>query len=181
MPSNQTPSCLSSPGLSQSPTTVTALTLFDPTNKNEQPEYKQAVNLLNYTIEKLKSVKPEHSYMDRLLQDISRGFFKKVPRREAYRLAFDNAINNLETLKSKLSENHEHITAKQIEDTVVSNLDQCLGVLNAHKSTETLGKFSYYFPQFIDFDNKIKLPLLRQYQKKEQEKASDTYVSFRDL
>ena len=173
----------SSVGSCHSPNIVTenSETLFASTNKNEQPEYKQAENLLDYTIDKLKSVKPEHSKMDRLLQDISFGLFKKAPRREAYRLAFDNAIENLGNLKFELGQKDNSITAKQIEDTVVSNLNQCLDMLNVHKSTETLREFLHYFPTGFVFDDRIYLPFLKQYQNEEQEKSSHTYVSLRDM
>ncbi len=171
----------SSVGSCHSPNTVTTLTLFAPTNKNEQSKYKQAVNLLNYTIDKLKSVKPEQSNADKLFYTITLSFFKKLPRREAYRLAFDNAIENLEELKSQLEIKDNYIAARSIESLVVSNLEQCLDMLDAHESTETLRKFSYYFPRFIVFDNKINLPLLKQYQKEEQEKSSHSYVSLSEL
>ena len=181
MPGNQTPSGFSSVGSCHSPNTVTTLALFAPTNKNKQSEYKQAVNLLNYTIDKLKSVKPEQSNADKLFYTITLSFFKKLPRREAYRLAFDNAIENLEELKSQLEIKDNYIAARSIESLVVSNLEQCLDMLDAHESTETLRKFSYYFPRFIVFDNKINIPLLKQYQKEEQEKSSHSCVSLSEL
>ena len=109
-------------------------------------EYKQAVNLLDYTIVTLNSVKSAHSKQGGNFHSIFHGFYIKSPRPDTCKAAFEVAINNLTKLQNDVNDQDYSFSANKIESEVVVNLNKCLNVLYLDGPPEIFNKFIECFP-----------------------------------